>query len=136
MSSDDKAQEAHNAGAHVTVNYRYANAAGHIMAAMNGRGADVIVDVDTTTNAGLITKVVAQDGHVASYGSHTLTALVPVRDRRLKCATLHFMTLYHLSQDMLQAIAHGINAMPEGRRLRHRIAKEFPLADTAAALKQ
>lgn len=133
VSSDDKAREARDAGAQVTVNYRDADAAERIMAATNGRGTDVIVDVDTTTNAELIAKVVAQDGHVASYGSGTLTAQVPVRDLRLKCATLRFMTLYHLSQDTLQAIARGVNAMLERRSLRHRIAKEFPLADTAAA---
>jgi NADPH2:quinone reductase len=133
VSSADKARQAAKAGAHVTVDYRNANAAEQIIAATDGHGADVIVDVDMTANADLITKVVAQGGHIASYGSGALTAQVPVRDLRLRCATIRFMTLYHLADTTLQAIAAGINAMLEAGALQHRIAREFPLAETAAA---
>ncbi|MDT3684225.1 MAG: NADPH:quinone reductase [Pseudorhodoplanes sp.] len=133
VSSDDKAREAKDAGAHVTINYRDADAIEHAMQATGGHGADVIVDVDTTVNAEFIAKIIAQDGHLASYGSSLLTAQIPVRDFRLRCATMRFMTLYHLSNETLRAIAAGINAILETDGLLHRIAKEFPLSETAAA---
>lgn len=133
VSSDDKAREAKEAGAHVTVNYRDADAIEHVMQATGGHGADVIVDVDTTVNAEFIAKVIAQGAHVASYGSSLLTAQIPVRDFRLRCATTRFMTLYHLPNETLRTIAAGINAMIEVDGLKHRIAKEFPLSETAVA---
>lgn len=133
VSSDDKAREAKEAGAHVTINYREPDAVEHVMQATRGHGADVVVDVDTTANAEFIAKVIAQGGHLASYGSSLLAAQIPVRDFRLRCANIRFMTLYHLPNETLRAIAAGINAMLEADGLLHRIAKEFPLTETAAA---
>jgi NADPH2:quinone reductase len=133
VSSEAKAREAEEAGAHATVDYRAADAAEQVLRATNGHGADVIVDVDTTSNAELLARTVAQDGHIASYGSAAVVAQMPVRDLRLRCATVRFMTLYHLGGDTLRAIAAGINATLEADGLRHRIARQLPLSETAAA---
>ena len=46
---------------------------------------------------------------------------------------MRFLTLYHFSNDILQSIAAGINAMLEAKLLQHRIARIFPLKDIAAA---
>jgi len=133
VSSMDKGREANEAGAHVIVNYRDADAVEQVMAATKGDGADLVVDVDTTANADFIAKVIAQDGQLVSYGSGSLTAQIPVRDFRLRCATIRFMTLYHLGIDTLRAIAAGINEKLETHSLQHRIVMEVPLANTAAA---
>jgi NADPH2:quinone reductase len=133
VSSKEKADEAQQAGAHVTVNYRDDSAADQVLQATKGVGVDLFVDVDTTANANFAAKVIAQDGQIASYGSGSLTATMPVRDLRLRCATVRFLTLYHLKSVTLRQIASGINALLETDSLQHRIVAEFALEETAAA---
>jgi NADPH2:quinone reductase len=91
------------------------------------------VDVDTTANARLASRVMALGGKIASYGSRQLTADVPVRDLRLRCVSIRFLTIYNFGPDMLQLIAAGINAMVEANLLQHRIARQFPLEEIVAA---
>ncbi len=133
VSSPEKAQDALQGRAHHAVNYRAPDAAEQIMAATNGRGVDLCVDVDTTSNAKLVSRVLAMNGQIASYGSRGLTADIPVRDLRLRCASMRFLTLYYLPIDVLRSIAAGINAMLEVDLLQHRIAQVFPLQEIAAA---
>jgi NADPH2:quinone reductase len=133
VSSPEKAREAVHGGAHHAINYHCPDVAEQIMAASEGRGIELCVDVDTTSNAAMLARVVAMNGQIASYGSRTLNAQIPVRDLRLRCASMRFLTLYHLSIDVLRSIAAGINAMLEADLLQHRVARIFPLHETAAA---
>ncbi len=103
------------------------------MAFTQGRGVDLLVDVDTTGNARLAADVMALGGSIASYGSSDLTAVIPVRDLRQRCVSMRFLTLYRFGPDVLQPIAAGLNAMLEADVLRHRIAQRFALQDTAMA---
>jgi len=133
VSSKEKAQDALQGGAHHAIDYRRPDAAEQIMAITDGRGVDLCVDVDTTTNAKLVSSVMAMGGQISSYGSRGLMADIPVRDLRLRCVSMRFLTLYHLSTDVLQSIAAGVNAMLEAELLQHRIARIFRLEDIAAA---
>ena len=133
VSSSEKARDAVQGGAHHTVDYRQPDAAEQILAATDGRGVDLCVDVDATGNAKLVAQVMASGGQIASYGSRELTADMPVRDLRLRCVSMRFLTLYHLNIDLLQSIAAGINAMLESNLLQHRVARIFPLKEIAAA---
>jgi NADPH2:quinone reductase len=133
VSSPEKAKDALQGGAHYAINYREPDAAEQILASTEGRGIDLCVDVDTTSNAALVSRVMAMGGQIASYGSRTLTAEIPVRDLRLRCTSMRFLTLYHLNIDVLRSIAAGINAMLEADLLQHRIARTFPLQEIAAA---
>lgn len=133
ISSSEKAQYALQGGAHHAIDYRTTDAADQILAATSGRGVDLCVDVDTTANARLASRVMALGGKIASYGSRQLTADVPVRDLRLRCVSIRFLTIYNFGPDMLQLIAAGINAMLEANLLQHRIARQFPLEEIAAA---
>lgn len=133
VSSSEKAQDALQGGAHHAIDYRTPDAAEQILAATGGRGVDLCVDVDTTANARLASRVMALGGKIASYGSGQLTADVPVRDLRLRCVSVRFLTIYNFGPDMLQPIAAGINAMLEANLLQHRIVRQFPLEEIAAA---
>jgi NADPH2:quinone reductase len=133
VSSKEKAQDALQGGAHYAIDYRQPHAAEQILAATDGRGIDLCVDVDTTTNATLVSSVMAMGGQISSYGSRALMADIPVRDLRLRCISMRFLTLYHFNTDVLQSIAAGINAMLEANLLQHRIARIFPIGDIAAA---
>ena len=133
VSSKDKALDALQGGAHYAIDYRQPDAAEQILAVTGGRGVDLCVDVDTTANASLVSRVAALGGQISSYGSRDLAAELPVRDLRLRCVSIRFLTLYQFSAEVLQAIAAGVNAMLECKLLQHRIAQIFPLKDIAAA---
>lgn len=133
ISSAAKGEEALSAGAHRVVNYRDPDAADQIMALTAGRGVDLMVDVDTTANARLATRVMALGGQISSYGSGSLDADIPVRDLRQRCVSIRFLTIFRFETAQLQTYAAGINAMLEAGTLQHRIAQRFPLSEIAAA---
>ena len=133
VSSSQKAAEAETAGAHHVLNYRDPDVDRAILDITDGRGVDLFVDVDTTANAGLIGKVIALGGRVASYGSGGLAADVPVRDLRQKCVSIRFLTIHRFGPEVHGPMAAGINAMLERDALKHRIATSLPLERIADA---
>ena len=133
VSSSQKAGDAEAAGAHHVLNYRNGDVDRAILYLTDGRGVDLFVDVDTTANAGLIGRVIALGGRVASYGSGGLAADIPVRDLRQKCASLRFLTIHRFGPEVHGPMAAGINAMLERGALKHRIATPLPLARIADA---
>ena len=133
VSSAEKAAETLQGGAHHAVNYREPDAAEQIMALTQGRGIDLLVDVDTTANARLASRVMAMGGQISSYGSGGLNADIPVRDLRQRCVSIRFLTIFRFEAVQLQTYAAGINAMLEAGTLQHRIAQRYPLSEIAAA---
>lgn len=127
------AEDALRGGPHYAIDYRQPDAAERIRTVAGCRGIDLCVDVDTTTNAQLLSRVMAMAGQIVSYGSRALTAEIPVRDLRLYCVSMRFLTLYQFGRNELQSIAAGINAMLEADLLQHRVAQVFSLGDIAAA---
>jgi NADPH2:quinone reductase len=133
VSSDEKAAHARDAGADHTINYRTDDVALRLMDLTAGRGADRIIDVDTTVNARLLPQMIAPSGTIASYGAKSATATLPVRDLRNKNATMRFILVYALSREQFAAIIADVTALLEAERLKHAIARRFPLAEIAAA---
>lgn len=133
VSSEEKAEEARQAGADEVFDYRRPGVADEILGATGGRGLDLFVDVNTTANAALAGKVMVLGGRIASYGSQDLTAVVPVRDLRQRCVSVRFLTIHRYGPETLQPIAAGINAMLEAGALQHRIAQRYPLERIAEA---
>ncbi len=133
VSSDEKAAHARGAGADHTINYRTDDVAMRLMDITAGRGADRIIDVDTTVNAGLLPRLIAPFGTIASYGAKSPTATIPVRDLRNKNVTMRFILVYALSREQFAATIADVTTLLEAGRLKHTIAKRFPLAEIAAA---
>jgi len=132
-STPEKRRGASEAGAHHVVDYREPDAAERILAVTGGRGADAVVDVDTTANAALLARVTAPFGRIASYGSGGLSADVPIRDLRQRCVSMRFLTIHRFGPDVLRPAAAAIGAMLEAGLLRHRIAARYTLEETALA---
>ncbi len=133
VSSDEKAVHAGDAGADHTINYRTDDVAMRLMDITAGRGADRIIDVDTTVNAGLLPQLIAPSGTIASYGAKSPTATIPVRDLRNKNVTMRFILVYALSREQFAATIADVTTLLEAGRLKHTIAQRFPLAEIAAA---
>ncbi|MCG6121570.1 MAG: NADPH:quinone reductase [Microvirga sp.] len=133
VSSQEKAEVARAAGAEATVDYRAPDAAARILGATDGRGVDLAIDVDTTANFGLIEQVLANGGRVVSYGSSGAGADAPVRELRLKNATVRFLNILRMPSERLTAIATDVSRLCAAGALTHPVAGTFPLAQTAAA---
>lgn len=132
-SSPAKAEIARAAGAETTVDYRAPDAGSRILAATQGRGVDLAIDVDTTANIRMIADVLADGGRVVSYGSAGLAADVPVRDLRQKNATVRFLNILRLPSERLTAIATDVSRLCAAGALTHPVAATFPLSEIAAA---
>ena len=133
VSTDAKAAHARAAGADHTINYRTDDVTLRLMDITAGRGADRIVDVDTTMHAALLPHWVAPTGTIASYGSKNATAAIPVRDLRNKNVTIRFILVYALNREQFSATIADVTSLLEAGRLKHTIARRFPLAEIAAA---
>ncbi len=133
VSSDAKAAHARAAGADHTINYRTDDVTLRLMDITAGRGADRIVDVDTTVNAAPLPHWIAPSGTVASYGAKGATATIPVRELRNKNVTMRFILVYALSREQFAATIADVTSLLEDGRLKHAIARRFPLAEIAAA---
>lgn len=133
VSSDEKAAHARGAGADHTINYRTDDVALRLMDITAGRGADRIVDVDTTVNARLLPHLIAPSGTIASYGAKNATATIPVRDLRNKNVTMRFILVYALSRKQFATTIADVTSLLAAGRLKHTIAQRFPLAEIAAA---
>ena len=133
VSSDEKAEHARAAGAVVIVNYRTEPVPDRVREITRGHGVDRVVEVDIAGNAGLLPKIVAQDGLCVAYGSNAPQAAFEFGPMILSGAAVRFFIVYELSA---AARERGVNDltrwMAEGR-LRHAIGATLPLERTVEA---
>lgn len=133
VSSDEKAEVAHAAGADAVVNYRDADAADTVLALTGGAGVDRIIEVDLAANAALDLGVLAPGGEVMVYGSGREAVALPFYGAILKGASLHFFIVYELTprdRARAQALVEGLLRCDAAC---HRIAARLPLAEVAVA---
>lgn len=133
VSSPEKAEQARNAGAEIAVDYRSDDAAQTLRDWSDGRGIDLAIDLDTSSNAFFLTDILAMGGRIVSYGSKQNEAMMPIRDLRQKLATVRFLFVFQLPQDVTDTIVAAVNDLVAAERLSHRIAGRFPLDQIAQA---
>jgi NADPH2:quinone reductase len=136
ISSTDKAADAKTAGADVTINYHDENVTEQVLTETDGEGVDLICEVDFGGNIAITEKVIKVNGCVSIYASKgELNPVVPMNvfmTKNIKVWPFVLPMTPLLDREHAQAdIAKWLRA--EGRF--HRIAGEFPLAETAAAHK-
>lgn len=136
VSSAEKAEAAEEAGADAVINYRDEDVVERVLELTDGDGVDRISEVDFGGNVATIPKIMKLNGSVLVYASRgDLNPAVPMgdfmaRDIRIWPFVLPLTPL--ASRERAQAdITMWLG---ESKRL-HRIAGEFPLAETAAAHK-
>lgn len=133
VSSDAKAAHARAGGAAHTVDYRREDVAARVREITEGRGVDLMVDMDATAYAAMLPDLVSSFGTVVSYGSADNDVMLPVRALRLRNVAVRFLNVYALGANRLPAIAAAVNGLLGGSALQHAIAARFPLDDIAAA---
>jgi NADPH2:quinone reductase len=106
-----------------------------ILAATQGKGVDLIIEVLANVNLGKDLKVLAKHGRVMIIGSRGPVEIDP-RDTMGREANILGVTLANASEEDLLETHAAIHAGLENGSLRPLIAVELPLAEAAEAHKQ
>ncbi len=132
--SSHRLAEAARTGADHTLDYTREDLVEAIGDLTHGQGVDRIVDVEMGQNIETSAEILRVGGVVAAYSSsRNMNPVIPFYPLMFKNITLQMVLVYNMPEPAKQAAAQAISqALSEGV-LVHRIARQFPLEDTAAA---
>jgi NADPH:quinone reductase len=133
VSSPAKAAHALAAGADAVVDYRAEDVAARVQALTGGRGVDRVIEVDLAANAGLLPRIVKQDGICVTYGSGAAEITLGFFPMILCGAAIRFFIVYELSAEARAECEAVLDKLLREGRLQHAIAATLPLAECAAA---
>ena len=95
---------------------------------------DHIVEVAFGANLPVSAEVLAPGGVIATYSSDAESEpRLPFRNFLIKNATVRFLLIYLVSAEKHRAAARDLTAHLQAGRLRHSIARRFPLAEIVSA---
>jgi len=119
-------------GAHAVFDHSEAGYFDKIVAATQGKGLDLILEMLANVNLDKDLKGLALRGRVVIIGSRGRVEIDP-RDTMGRNADIRGLTLFNATEEDLKAIHASLLAGLENGSLRPRIAIELPLADAAKA---
>ncbi|MDP2016541.1 NADPH:quinone reductase [Hydrogenophaga sp.] len=128
-------QHARDAGAAHVIDYRREPVAAIVAELTEGRGADVVIDMDFSSTAALLPqKILKPHGQLVCYGSNQPGEVaVDFRTLLFSSIQLTFLVVYELlPQDRTSAI-QALTGLLQAGQLRHTVAQTFSLDDIAAA---
>ena len=135
VGSVEKAKHAKAAGVRDMIFYKTEPVADRLKALTNGKGVDIIIDMDFSSTSALLTAGgLAPHGRVVCYGSNVATDL-PINFRAMLWSSLElkFFLVYDLqAADRLAALTQ-LGDLLEAKRLQHAISRSFALEDIAPA---
>ena len=135
VGSPEKAKHAQAAGVRDVIFYKTEPVAERLKALTNGKGVDVIIDMDFSTTSVLLTADgLAPHGRVVCYGSNVGTEL-PIHFRTMLSNSLElkFFLVYDLQAADRAAALKQLGDLLQLNRLQHTISRTFALADIAQA---
>lgn len=134
VGSTEQEKMVREAGVEHVLDRRAPDLGSRILALTGGRGVDRIVEVAFGANLPLDAQVLAQSGLLATFSSDAeQNPQLPFRAFLLKNATARFVLVYLVSKEAHTAAVRDLTAHLAAGRLRHSIARRFPLAEIAAA---
>ena len=134
VGSPEQERLVRGAGVEDVLDRRAPGLAERIVELTKGRGVDRIVEVAFGANLPLDAKVLAASGAISTFSSDAEPEpKLPFRAFLLKNATVRFVLVYLLSPEAHQAAARDLTAHLAAGRLKHSIARRFPLGEIAAA---
>jgi len=131
VSSDAKAT---HAGAADWINYREQDVAEAVMDLTNGKGVDLIVDVDFAANQAVSLKVIRESGVIASYASMAnRTPALDFYPFMFRNVTLRMLIVYLLPADVRRKGEAQLTEWLEAGALHHAVVPAGGLSDMARA---
>jgi NADPH2:quinone reductase len=134
VGSEAKAAHARAAGMQEAIFYKTESVPERVKAVTQGRGADVIIDMDfSTTAAWASAGALAPHGQVVCYGSNALEVALPFRPWLYQSMGVKFFLVYSLTPtDRLAAVAR-LSSLLANKQLQHSIGAQFTLDQVALA---
>jgi NADPH2:quinone reductase len=127
VSSDEKSDYVHGAGADRVVNYLTEDVPERIMALTDGRGVDRIVELNISENGPMFGQILAHGGTVVVYGTSGVMANFAAQDFYLKWASLKGFLVYTINDAQRHEGVGALNKMLAEGTLKTTIAKRFSL---------
>jgi NADPH2:quinone reductase len=134
VGSEAKAAHARAAGMQDAIFYKTESVPDRVKALTQGRGADVIIDMDFSTTARWAAEgALAPHGQVVCYGSNALEVSLPFRPWLFQSMGVKFFLVYELTPaDRKHAVAR-LSDMLAKNQLQHSIGARFALGQIAEA---
>ena len=134
VGSEAKAAHAQAAGMQDAVFYKTESVPQRVKALTQGRGADVIIDMDFSTTAGWASEgALAPHGQVVCYGSNALEVPLPFRPWLFQSMGVKFFLVYDLTPADRQTAVARLSGMLAAGQLQHSIGASFTLDQVAQA---
>lgn len=132
VSSDEKAELARLAGAHVVVNYRQGDVTQALRAAAPN-GIDRVVEVALAQNLEAMLPVLNPFAQVVTYASDNVPEALYIRPLMGALVTLKFMLVYHLPQPLLDQGINDVTKLLNSGVVSVLPEHHYPLAETDKA---
>jgi NADPH2:quinone reductase len=134
VGSEAKAAHAQAAGMAEAIFYKTESVPERVKALTQGRGADVIIDLDFSTTAAWASQgALAPHGQVVCYGSNALEVNLPFRPWLFQSMGVKFFLVYDLTPADRQKAVARLSAMLSQQQLQHSIGARFSLDQIAQA---
>jgi NADPH2:quinone reductase len=133
--SADKQRHASRAGASHVIDYKHEPVGQQVLSLTGGRGVEVMIDMDFSSNAALLSEQVVQPhGCYVCYGSNT-TGVLPVDLRTLmwNSIDLRAFLVYDLLPEDRAAVIETLGQLLDQKRLVNAVARSFRLKDAVRA---
>lgn len=134
VGSEVKAAHARTAGMQEAIFYKTESVPERVKALTNGRGADVIIDMDFSTTARWAAEgALAPHGQVVCYGSNALEVPLPFRPWLYQSMGVKFFLVYDLMPADRRVAVQRLSDMLAANQLQHSIGARFALNQVAQA---
>ncbi|MEO6960027.1 MAG: NADPH:quinone reductase [Burkholderiaceae bacterium] len=134
VGSAEKAAYVQSIGVADTINYKVEPVAERIRQLTDGRGVDVVIDMDFSTTEKLVEKgAIAQHGRIVCYGSNLGEVPISFRAWLYHSISLHFFLVYDLLANDRRFAIEQLTALLSQDQLTHNIGKRFTLDEIVQA---
>ena len=134
VGSEAKAAHARAAGMQDAIFYKTESVPERVNALTQGRGADVIIDMDFSTTAAWASEgALAPHGQVVCYGSNALEVPLPFRPWLYQSMGVKFFLVYDLTAADRQTAVARLSGMLAAGQLQHSIGASFTLDQVVQA---
>jgi NADPH2:quinone reductase len=134
VASEVKASHAKSAGMQEAIFYKTESVPERVKSLTQGRGADVIIDMDFSTTARWAAEgALAPHGQVVCYGSNALEVNLPFRPWLFQSMGVKFFLVYDLTPADRQRAVTRLSVMLSQKQLQHSIGARFSLDQVAQA---
>lgn len=133
VGSPERAAHAQAAGLQSPIFYKHEPVAERVRALTQGRGVDVIIDMDFSGTAAWAPEALKPHGTLVCYGSNALEQTFAYRPWLFGSLGIQFFLVYELSAQDRETATARLTALLAQGALQHTIAARYPLAQTAQA---